>query len=45
MLVGLIFANVWLTSKLAVALPTVSDRHSFTVGRLSDANAAAQEAF
>jgi hypothetical protein len=45
MSVELIFANVWLTSKLAVALPTVSARHSFAAGRVSDANAASKEAF
>jgi hypothetical protein len=45
MLVGLIFANVWLTSKPAVALAIESARHSFAAGRVSDANAASKEAF
>jgi hypothetical protein len=45
MLVGLIFANVWLTSKLAVALATVSARHSLAADRVCDANVASQEVF
>jgi hypothetical protein len=45
MLVGLIVANVWLTSKLAVALPTVSARHRFAADRVCDANTASQEVF
>ena len=45
MSVELIFANVWLTPKLAVALATVSARHSFVAGRVSDANTALKEAF
>jgi hypothetical protein len=45
MSVELIFANVWLTSKLAVALATVSARHSFAAGRVCGAKAASQEVF
>lgn len=45
MLVELILANDWLTSKLAAALATVSARHSFVAGRVSDADTTSKEAF
>lgn len=44
MSVELIFANVWLTSKLAVALATLSALHGFVAGRISYANIASKEA-